>query len=98
MFVLAEMQDMIRIEPRRFARAMEQEIVDELNKKFANKVRLKLTADLHTDAARYMQCHVAACARRWCTRLGYALRCLTSLTWENPTSSLGMEPPTPKVG
>ena len=38
MFLLAEMQDVVRIEPRRFAQDMGQEIADELNRKFANKV------------------------------------------------------------
>ena len=38
MFVLAEMCDVVRIEPRRFAQDTGQEIRDELNKKFANKV------------------------------------------------------------
>lgn len=32
------MQDVVRIEPRRFAQDMGQEIADELNRKFANKV------------------------------------------------------------
>ena len=41
MFVLAEMCDVVRIEPRRFAQDMGQEINDELNKKFANKVRYR---------------------------------------------------------
>lgn len=46
MFILAEMCDVVRIEPRRFAQDTDQEITDELNKKFANKVkppRLSLT-------------------------------------------------------
>ena len=38
MFVLAEMQDAVRIEPHRFSHDMSQELTDELNKKFANKV------------------------------------------------------------
>ena len=38
MFVLAEMQDTVRIEPHRFSQDMKQELSDELNKKFANKV------------------------------------------------------------
>lgn len=38
MFVLAEMQDAIRLEPHRFSKDMGQELSDELNKKFANKV------------------------------------------------------------
>lgn len=38
MFILAEMCDVVRIEPRRFAQDTDQEITDELNKKFANKV------------------------------------------------------------
>ena len=38
MFILAEMCDVVRIEPRRFAHDTDQEITDELNKKFANKV------------------------------------------------------------
>lgn len=38
MFVLAEMQDAVRIEPHRFSQDMGQELSDELNKKFANKV------------------------------------------------------------
>lgn len=36
--MLAEMQDTVRIEPHRFSQDMEQELSDELNKKFANKV------------------------------------------------------------
>ena len=39
MFVLAELQYIIRVEPRRFGKDMEKEITDELNRKFANKVR-----------------------------------------------------------
>lgn len=39
MFVLAEMQDTVRIQPHRFSRDMGQELSDELNKKFANKVK-----------------------------------------------------------
>ncbi len=38
MFVLSEMQDTVRIEPHRFSQDMGQELSDELNKKFANKV------------------------------------------------------------
>lgn len=38
MFVLTEMQDAVRLEPNRFSRDMGQELSDELNKKFANKV------------------------------------------------------------
>ena len=38
MFVLSEMQDTVRIEPDRFSQDMGQEVSDELNKKFANKV------------------------------------------------------------
>ena len=38
MFVVAEMQDTVRIEPHRFAQDTGQELSDELNKKFANKV------------------------------------------------------------
>ena len=38
MFVLAELQYIIRIEPRRFGKDMEKEITEELNRKFANKV------------------------------------------------------------
>lgn len=38
MFVLAELQYIIRVEPRRFGKDMKKEIVDELNRKFANKV------------------------------------------------------------
>ena len=36
--MLAEMQDIVRIEPHRFSQDMGQELTDELNKKFANKV------------------------------------------------------------
>ena len=39
MFVLAELQYIIRVEPRRFGKDMEKEMTDELNRKFANKVR-----------------------------------------------------------
>jgi DNA-directed RNA polymerase subunit E'/Rpb7 len=42
MFVLAEMQDAIRLEPRRFSRDTGQELSDELNRKFANKVIVTL--------------------------------------------------------
>ncbi len=38
MFVLAELQDIVRIEPRSFSKDTGQEITDELNRKFANKV------------------------------------------------------------
>ena len=39
MFILTEMQDNIRVEPRKFGSDMGQEIAKELNRKFANKVR-----------------------------------------------------------
>jgi len=38
MFILAELQDIVRIEPRMFSKDTGQEIADELNRKFANKV------------------------------------------------------------
>ena len=38
MFILSELQDIVRIEPHKFSQDMEQQIRDELNKKFANKV------------------------------------------------------------
>ncbi|XP_064406557.1 DNA-directed RNA polymerase III subunit RPC8-like [Halichondria panicea] len=38
MFILAELQDVVRIEPRWFSKDTGQEIADELNRKFANKV------------------------------------------------------------
>ena len=38
MFILSELQDIVRIEPRRFSQDTGQEIADELNRKFANKV------------------------------------------------------------
>lgn len=38
MFVLTEMQDIVRIEPHKFLQDMGQQLSDELNKKFANKV------------------------------------------------------------
>lgn len=38
MFILSELQYIIRVEPRRFGKNMEKEIIDELNRKFANKV------------------------------------------------------------
>lgn len=38
MFVLAEMQDVIRIEPHQFKFDMQRQIEEELNKKLANKV------------------------------------------------------------
>ena len=41
MFILSELQDIVRIEPHRFSQDMEQQIRDELNKKFANKVSRK---------------------------------------------------------
>ena len=40
MFILSELQDIVRIEPHKFSQDMEQKIRDELNKKFANKVSL----------------------------------------------------------
>lgn len=46
MFILAEMCDVVRIEPRRFAQDTDQEITDELNKKFANKVKPSNTPPL----------------------------------------------------
>ena len=39
MFVLSELQDIVRIEPHKFSQDTEQQIRDELNRKFANKVR-----------------------------------------------------------
>lgn len=38
MFILSELQDIVRIDPHKFSQDMEQQIRDELNKKFANKV------------------------------------------------------------
>ncbi|CAI8020805.1 DNA-directed RNA polymerase III subunit RPC8 [Geodia barretti] len=38
MFVLAELEYIIRVEPRRFGKDMKREVRDELNRKFANKV------------------------------------------------------------
>ena len=38
MFVLAELEYIIRVEPRRFGKDMRREVTDELNRKFANKV------------------------------------------------------------
>ena len=38
MFILSELQYIIRVEPRRFGKNMEKEITDELNRKFANRV------------------------------------------------------------
>lgn len=40
MFVLTEMQDIVRIEPHKFSHDMGQQLSEELNKKFANKVSL----------------------------------------------------------
>ena len=45
MFVLAELQYIIRIEPRRFGKDMKKEITDELNRKFANKVSLCVNSE-----------------------------------------------------
>ncbi len=50
MFILSEMQDIVRIEPRRFGQDMTQEIRDELNRKLANKV--SLTACTHGQLTR----------------------------------------------
>ena len=47
MFVLAELQYIIRVEPRRFGKDMKKEITDELNRKFANKVCVYTTVDTH---------------------------------------------------
>ena len=45
MFLLAELQDIVRIEPRCFSKDTGQEITDELNRKYANKVNgIKQTA------------------------------------------------------
>ena len=44
MFVLSELQDIVRIEPHKFSQDTEQQIRDELNRKFANKVRLQSLA------------------------------------------------------
>ena len=38
MFLLAELEYIIRVEPRRFGKDMKREVTDELNRKFANKV------------------------------------------------------------
>lgn len=46
MFVLAELQYIIRIEPRRFGKDMKKEITDELNRKFANKVGLCVNSEV----------------------------------------------------
>ena len=40
MFILSELQDIVRIDPHKFSQNMEQQIRDELNKKFANKVSM----------------------------------------------------------
>ena len=42
MFILSELQDIVRIEPHKFSQDMEEQIRSELNKKFANKVSSKL--------------------------------------------------------
>lgn len=42
MFVLTEMQDIVRIEPHKFSQDMGEQLSDELNKKFANKVSYEL--------------------------------------------------------
>ena len=38
MFVLAEIKDTIRLPPKRFGVNLQEAIIDELNKKLANKV------------------------------------------------------------
>ena len=38
MFILCELQDIVRIDPHKFSQDMEQQIRDEISKKFANKV------------------------------------------------------------
>ena len=44
MFVLAELEYIIRVEPRRFGKDMKREVRDELNRKFANKVGTLFTS------------------------------------------------------
>ena len=52
MFILSELQDIVRIDPHKFSQDMEQQIRDELNKKFANKVSMyKLSARTHSVAS-----------------------------------------------
>jgi len=79
MFVLTEMQDIVRIEPHRFTQDMGQQLTEELNKKFANKVSqltIKMRhAIFHVTASGGFDCirckHMKAllvCICRWCTR------------------------------
>lgn len=41
MFILAELQDVVRVEPWRFAKDMNEVVTDTLNNKLANKVSLQ---------------------------------------------------------
>jgi DNA-directed RNA polymerase III subunit RPC8 len=42
MFILAVLKDTIKIEPADFRKPKQEAITDEVNKKYANKVRLQL--------------------------------------------------------
>ena len=46
MFVLAEMTDIVRIEPWLFNVKLNDAITEELNKKLANKVRIKISVSI----------------------------------------------------
>lgn len=51
---MAEMQDVIRIEPHQFKFDMQRQIVDELNKKLANKVH---SPDKHVGLRQWFYLH-----------------------------------------
>ena len=61
MFVLAELEYIIRVEPRRFGKDMKREVRDELNRKFANKVGAIPSVS-----------HLLNCCFRFCTTLDSA--------------------------
>ena len=63
MFVLAELQYIIRVEPRRFGKDMKREVRDELNRKFANKVAH--TSLLTHLSVSFTQLYVSGAAQCW---------------------------------
>ena len=73
MFILSELQDIVRIEPHKFSQDMEQKIRDELNKKFANKVSLLKLIFVSTIQASRGGEYIIYDPGRWALMLGRKL-------------------------
>lgn len=59
MFVLAEIEDTVKIVPNDFGKNDNDAITDALNEKYANKVILTLTC---------MMCLILMLVKRWCKK------------------------------